>query len=180
MVTLPLQMWSHCPCKCGHTSRTNVITLPVQMWSHCPCKCGHTARANVVTLSVQMWSHWPDKCGHTARANVVTLSGQMWSPSITLTSFHYVLCVDHISCEPPSQHIWTYLGSWYNLKPCWSIDFTESHDTRGAEVGVEAGLQTQSRRPEKDSQLTIRLGNESPLSLFPSEVPKPKDRSQIA
>ena len=149
-----------------------MVTLPLQMWSHCPCKCDHTVRANVITLTVQMWSYWPDKCDHTVGANVITIN------HAHILSLY--VCVDHISCEPPSQHIWTYLGSWYNLKPCWSIDFTESHDTCGAEVGVEAGLQTQSRRPEKDSQLTIRLGNESPLSLFPSEVPKPKDRSQIA
>ena len=79
VTTLTGQMWSPCPCKCGHTARVNVVTLPVQMWSHCPGKCGHTVRTNVITLSGQMWSHCPVNCDHTVRSTVITLTNKMWS-----------------------------------------------------------------------------------------------------
>ena len=123
----------------------------------------------MVTLSVQMWSHYPDKCDHTVGTNVININH---AHILSL----YVVCRPHRYqlWTPVTQHIWTYLGPWYNFKPCWSIDFTESHDTCGAEVGVEAGLQTQFRRPEKDSQLMIRLGNVRIIFIIPFRGSKTK------
>ena len=113
--------------KSYHTARSNVVrenvvTLPVQMWSHCPCKCGHIAQANVVNLPVQMWSHYPCKCGHTVRANVVPLPGQMWSHCRWNCSHvhirHYMLCADLVRGAPASRHACVHVRSWHDFKAC--------------------------------------------------------------